>query len=395
MAKKKKVNIRETKSGKFTYRYDMKDPITGKRIQKETPAFDSYDDAFNESIRIDAELMYGMLIDKSKITFRYWAAEWIEEYSKSGVGKSTVATRKSMINLADDMFGSMYIQEFTAFYLQDVFDNLKEDGYARSSLVSLYVTLKMIFERAMKHDLVRKNVVLHVKVPKYKKTVEEVELDNDIPRYLEKDELIHFLKTSLNASSEQAFRIFFVLAYTGVRIGELCALKLSDFSEFNKTLSITKTLYIPNSLKNYEIGPPKTPSSVRKITISQSVVNILKEQLDYKQSLMRQHGKWFDDHNFIFFNEHQYLGYPMPMSTIRGIMSDILEKANLPESITPHLLRHTFTSLMAEAKVDLPTIQDMLGHEDDRVTERVYLHVTQARKLDAADKLDALIGDIF
>ncbi|MHA7580433.1 tyrosine-type recombinase/integrase [Paenibacillus vandeheii] len=395
MARKKKVNIRETKSGKFTYRYDVKDPITGKRVQKETPSFDSYNEALNESIRIDAELMYGMYIDKSKISFSFWANEWFEEYSKSGVGNSTIASRKSIIKLANESFGSMYIQEFTAFYLQDIFDDLKENEYARSTLISLHVVLKMIFERALKHDLVRKNVVLHVKVPKYKKTVEEVEVDNEIPRYLEKDELIHFLKTSLTASSEQAFRIFFVLAYTGVRIGELCALKLSDFSEFGKTISITKTLYIPKSLEHYEIGPPKTPSSVRKITISQSVLKIIKEQLEYKQSIMRQHGKWFDDHNFIFFNEHQYLGYPMPMSTIRGIMSGVLAKADLPESITPHLLRHTFTSLMAEAGVDLSTIQDMLGHEDDRVTERVYMHVTQARKLDAADKLDALIGGIF
>lgn len=394
MAKKKRANIRKTKSGKFTYRYDVRDPITGKRIQKETPAFESYDEAFDESIRIDAELKYGLLIDKSKITFKTWSQEWINEYSRSGITKSTLASRTSTVNSANEIFGSLYIQEITAFYLQDVFDNLKENGYSRSHLSSLYTVLKMIFERALKHDLVKKNVVLHVKIPKYKKTVEEVEQYNDIPHYLEKNELIHFLKTSMTIS-EQAFRIFFVLAHTGMRIGELCALMESDFDESKKSISITKTLYIPNSLANYEINPPKTISSIRKITVSKSVVDVIKNQLEWKAKIKEMHGKWFEDHKFIFFNENQYLGFPMPMSTIRVLMSRVLEISKLPESITPHLLRHTFTSLMAEAGVEIDTIQDMLGHEDDVITKRVYLHVTQTRKKDAADKLDALIGTIF
>jgi integrase len=64
---------------------------------------------------------------------------------------------------------------------------------------------------------------------------------------------------------------------------------------------------------------------------------------------------------------------------IQRTMKRLLIDAKLPETLSPHSLRHTYTSLMAEAGVELEAIQRLLGHKNDRVTRDIYLHVTKAQ----------------
>ncbi|MGE7604678.1 tyrosine-type recombinase/integrase [Peribacillus sp. NPDC097675] len=62
--------------------------------------------------------------------------------------------------------------------------------------------------------------------------------------------------------------------------------------------------------------------------------------------------------------------------------------------MTPHSLRHTHTSLLAEARVSLEQIMDRLGHIDDQITKNVYLHVTQDMKKEASHKFAELMRSL-
>lgn len=79
---------------------------------------------------------------------------------------------------------------------------------------------------------------------------------------------------------------------------------------------------------------------------------------------------------------------------IEGRMARLLKKTDLNLNVTPHSLRHTHTSLLAEAEVEIDEIMDRLGHQDDETTRRVYLHVTEGRKQEAADKFSDFMGNI-
>lgn len=61
-------------------------------------------------------------------------------------------------------------------------------------------------------------------------------------------------------------------------------------------------------------------------------------------------------------------------------MRRLLKMAELNPELTPHSLRHTHTSLLAEAGVSLPQIMERLGHKDEDTTKNVYLHVTKEMK---------------
>ncbi|WP_409296581.1 tyrosine-type recombinase/integrase [Peribacillus sp. SCS-26] len=75
-------------------------------------------------------------------------------------------------------------------------------------------------------------------------------------------------------------------------------------------------------------------------------------------------------------------------------MARLLKLAGLSPELTSHSLRHTHTSLLAEAKVGLEEIMDRLGHCDDATTRNVYLHVTKEMKKEASHKFSELMRNL-
>lgn len=76
-------------------------------------------------------------------------------------------------------------------------------------------------------------------------------------------------------------------------------------------------------------------------------------------------------------------------------MKTILKKhTGIQKVLTPHSLRHTHASLLAEAGVDLIRIMERLGHVDDDTTKKIYLHVTKTRKKEASQKFGNLMRNL-
>ena len=82
------------------------------------------------------------------------------------------------------------------------------------------------------------------------------------------------------------------------------------------------------------------------------------------------------------------------IKNVRDRMKRLLRIACLNEDLTPHSLRHTHTSLLAEARVSLEQIMDRIGHCDDDTTKNVYLHVTKEMKKEASHKFAELMRNL-
>lgn len=87
-------------------------------------------------------------------------------------------------------------------------------------------------------------------------------------------------------------------------------------------------------------------------------------------------------------------GYPILTKLVENRMTRLLKIANLNQKLSSHSLRYTHTSLLAEAGVKLEDIKDRLGHFDDTLTRKIYLHVTDPVKKEASDKFDNLMGSL-
>lgn len=393
--KKKKLppGVRE-RDGRYTYRYDVYVYENGKkrRKQKESESFPTAQAAYDARILKKADQLRGKLADATKLSVKDWRDRWLEDYElERAAAYNSVRIRKAGTNSFISFVGQEApLKDITSDDYQRWLNNLKKDGKKENTLLDYHTSARLMFADAVRKGGITANPADNVVLPAYKKSVEEIESgDPELPKYLEKDELKLLLNT-IRFREPQDYRITVILAYSGMRIGECAALNTTDFKDDSDAIiSITKTLSNLRS-RSYMVGPPKTKSSIRRVTIGQTAIKAVKDQLKWREQ-MEKDELVVHKANFLFWSK-KYPGYPISVGGYEQRFNRYLELAELPTSLTPHSLRHTHVSLLAEAGVPLPTIQERLGHQDDDITERIYLHVTEAQRKLAPDRFEEIMS---
>lgn len=146
-----------------------------------------------------------------------------------------------------------------------------------------------------------------------------------------------------------------LLFATGMRISELCSLKMNDVNLYDGTILI------------YGKGDKE-----RRIQIgNEAVINILAEYND-------TFGAERQSCNNFFINQS---GKALSDQAVRRMINKYTSLASIDQHITPHMFRHTFATSLLEADVDIRYIQEMLGHSSINITE-IYTHVTVSKQRD-------------
>lgn len=164
---------------------------------------------------------------------------------------------------------------------------------------------------------------------------------------------------------------------TGMRIGEICALKWSDIDLKKRHIKVCKTLQricFKNKSSRIEIGTTKTQSGSRIIPIS----NILYDFLLSIKPLNRE----------TYFLTCQHTA--KEPRNYRKVFNTLIKKLKL-RSVTFHSLRHTFATRLIENKIDIKTISELLGHSSTNITISIYVHSEFSTKKKAIKSLDKLI----
>ncbi|MGJ7923209.1 tyrosine-type recombinase/integrase [Neobacillus sp. LXY-4] len=390
--KKKKC----TCGSKWAFTVDIGlDPVTGKRKQKVKSGFNTKQEAEEAAAALIHELNQGTYLEETEKTFSDFAIEWLPIYSDSkDVKPGTIRVRLHEIGKLLPYFAKLKLKDITRKMYQDALNDLKDRGYSDSTRDGINRTGRMIFRKALELELLKKDPTEFAYVKKDKKTIEQLE-EEEVPKYLEKEELALLLETAKANDREHDYLVFLILAYTGIRVGELVALKWKDIDFKNHTISITKTYYNPkNNALEYQLVTPKTRKSRRKIIVDEEVIDALKEHKKNQDEVIKRLGAAYHNKDFIFAKMERHYGYPIVVKNVRDRMKRLLAIAGLNEDLTPHSLRHTHTSLLAEAGVSLEQIMDRLGHSDDQITKNVYLHVTQEMKKEASQKFAELMRSL-
>ena len=372
------------------------DPKTGKRKQVKKQGFKTKKEAQLAAAIAIKEIEESTFIKESDITFEAFSDEWLTGYNNSGkVKESTIRIRKHEIRRMLPYLAKLKIKNITRKQYQDALNDLKAQGLSERTIEGIYVTGRMIFKKAIEFELIKNDPTQYIIVPKSAKTIEELEAEEEEIKYLEKEELSFFLKTAKEKGLEKDYLVFLLLSYTGMRVGEALALKWKDIDFDNGTINIYKTLYNPkNNIMEYKLLPPKTAASKRKITVDMVVLEELKKYKAIQNAAKLKNRTIWHDKDFIFTKEIKYLGYPEIIKTVERRMGRLLKLAKLNTDLTPHSLRHTHTSLLAEVGVSLPEIMERLGHKDDETTKQVYLHITKSMKEEASRKFSELMKSL-
>lgn len=406
--------VRKRRGGGYTYRYSISVTLpdgTMGRKQKETRSYDTVQEAHRAGIQIEASLYNGTYVDEERLLFTEWVEEGIELHAASKqLKQNTIDVMRSNLKYAKLTFAGKKLKDISpAMYQAYLLDLRDTHKLGESAIKSAHSAMRILFKLAVKLQIISRNVTEGAVLPSLKATFEQLERgqDDPLPMYLEKEQLAALLRAAKQRAGEQDdptkafgarqhYRAIFVLAHTGLRIGELCALETARIDAKNRTIRVIANLYRRMGITSYKLESPKNKSSIRTVDFSKTVAAVLESQLlDIKQFRLLKGSKFYNSRNFLFVSFKRFPGYPLDPATFNADLTETLELAGLPTSITAHSLRHTYTSLSAEAGAALEDIQKQLGHASDAMTKRVYLHVTEARRRANVDKLDILLNDLL
>ena len=175
------------------------------------------------------------------------------------------------------------------------------------------------------------------------------------------------LKAYISANTSPVCMGIALTMYTGLRIGELCALQWSDIDLKNRTLTVRKTIQRIQDQDSecktrIVITEPKSVRSRRIIPISDCIIKMLRHfKADGRAFLLTGTDK------------------PMEPRALQYRFSRLLKKLGLPH-IHYHALRHRFSTLAIELGFDVKTLSEILGHSSVELTMRLYVHSSFERK---------------
>ncbi|WP_282943227.1 site-specific integrase [Paenibacillus sp. RC67] len=249
--------------------------------------------------------------------FKDLVQSWLKYYEKC-VKPSTVRVRKHESGHLINYFETIKAKNITKKMYQDALISLK-DRLSDNTIEGVHTSGRMIFGYALEFDILKTNPTQYATVSRTQKTVEDIENTKEIPKYLEKEQLSLFLGAAKEKGLSGDYAMFLTLAYSGMRAGELCALKWNDIDFNEQNLSITKTYYNPtnNNLK-YELLTPKTNTSIRKIELASIMLDELKKAQSSQNEIMVLYRKTYHDKGFVFVNNENYPVYPMYIKMIEN-----------------------------------------------------------------------------
>ena len=288
-----------------------------------------------------------------------WCGTWLE--SKSSKTYNTRHTYESILKThIIPALGSLKVSEISADHIENLINSVVSQGKNRTAL-KIYSTLRQIFNRALTREIIDKNPMLHVDRPDYAAP----------KRRALKSKEIEAIKETVFTSKEKAF--ISILLRTGIRVGELLALHVSDLDFEADTFTVKKDIYyVANSphVKN----TPKTEAGIRTIPIADDLKTVLSEYIPTLKA------------DILF----PYNGSYMTFSVFRRFWSKIISKLRnsgvTAGDIKPHLFRHNWLTELMRKGADIKTIQKLAGHAKPDALLKIYLHevedtVETARKL--------------
>lgn len=352
------------------------DPVTEKKKYTTKRGFKTLKEAKQAYSRLMVQVQENDVLTDSQRPFSELADEWFEQY-KNTVRESTyVAQKLAYKKHILPLFGNLKISKISIPYCQKQVNHWYSYYKKYSNLIGL---TSSIFKYALSLRLIRNNPMDGVIRPKRKKRIDE---EKYVAPYYEKEELLNFLEIA-KTYPDPLYLIFRILAFTGLRKGELQALRWKDIDFENRTLSVKQTLATCDKWE-IKFQVPKTEKSLRTISLDSETLQMIKRwQLRQKEFFLKMGIKPIKNNEQLLFTSEE--NKPLYLDYINHNLKIIIKEHNL-KRITPHGFRHTHCSLLFESGASLKEVQVRLGHTDIKTTMGIYTHVTKRQTEETANR---------
>lgn len=329
----------------------------------------------------------GLLPTDDKITLSQWFYTWLFTYRIHDLKPSSFERYEGLYRnyIESSSLGKIKLIDLRTHHIQAYYNSLvAEKEKSPSTIKTINKCLKSCLNQALKEGYITKNYCTLITLPKGPETSKET------INIFTLEEQQTFMRECMNNKKG----MLYILALgTGLRLGEILALKWTDINFKNNYIDINKAIkstYKIDSKGNREFQiieqQPKTKNSIRTVPLNNNLIELL-QQHRKKQMIDRDSNiEIYFDNNLVFSTP---IGNYLNESNVRKTFKRILKKCNLKE-LRFHDLRHTFATRLFENGVPPKTVQTILGHSDISTTLNIYTHVMKDTKDKAIDKLNFL-----
>ena len=324
-------------------------------------------------------------ISTGSVSFQEFAENWLTSSLRNTL-KATSYMRKE-VTLNNQVFphiGNIPIDQLTHTDVQNMVNELHESGLSYSTVKKAYEAVSGCLREYRIKTGSAFNPCEGITLPTTsERPISDIVFFNESQRTLVREEAVRKYKTG-----KPVYRLghsIIVLMYTGLRIGELLALKWTDVDFVNKTISVDKNAVVAKVVdgnkSHYRLinqSSTKTTSGRRKVPLT-----------DIANQSLQELFKITGGHEFVMSSK---TGKQVSPRNINRMFHSILLQTgiatNTDDFCGVHVLRHTFASMLFVNGCDIKVVSELLGHADTKITENIYIHLIQEQKVKAIQDID-------
>ncbi|EJZ69926.1 site-specific integrase [Lachnoanaerobaculum sp. OBRC5-5] len=371
-----------------TYEFKWRD----KRGNRHSISAVTLEELREKELDVLRDVLDGVKVDKNNLTVNDLYNSWIQ--LKRGLKENTFSNYKYMYKMfVEPDFGKNRITDLKRSDVRGFYNFLAEEKHVQINTIdSIHTVLHQVLEIAVEDDYLRYNPSDNA-LKELKKAV-NFEVEKRRALTVSEQEIFEaFLRKK--GQYHRWYPVFTVMLWTGMRVGEITGLRWCDIDLEEGSINVNHTLvYFDKRAEErctFAINTTKTKAGERSIPMLPKVKEAFLMEKEYQRECGVKSESVVDGYrDFIFVNrfgnvQHQGTLNKALRRIIRDCNFEILDKNKQNDVIilpkfSNHSLRHTFTTRMCEAGVNIKAMQEILGHADAETTMDIYAEATKELK---------------
>ena len=312
------------------------------------------------------KLLDGLYITDDQITLGRFLERYMEDVAIYSLRPRTYERYLGIIkNHIEPDIGRIKLHALRPDQVQTFYTKKLNEGLSKHTVRYIHAVLHKALNQAFRWSLVIRNVADLVEKPRLERKAISTWSADEVNRFLDA------------VSEHRWYPIYTLAVYTGMRQGEILGLHREDVDLGNGIINVKHQLSVIRR-QGLVITEPKSEKARRPITISASVIDIIKHHLGL-----------IDKGPGLLFTTST--GNPISPRNVLRHFKTVIEQTGLPE-IRFHDLRHTHATLLLAAGVHPKVVQERLGHSQISLTLDTYSHVIPSLQTEAAEQFEAILG---